>query len=470
MKKHLPCFRLFAALALAAALCLVPARAAEAAPSFSDVSPDAWYADAVAYVSEKGFMSGTGADAFSPGRAMTRGMLVTVLYRASGSPDLPEDAAPPVFQDVSSNAWYADAVAWSSVSGIAGGYGSGRFGPEDPVTRQQLAAILWRWAGSPESEGESQFQDAAEISPWAADAVDWCCAQGIMNGKPGQLFDPAGGATRAEAAAVLARYDQQNAEPEPTPEPEPAPEPEPEPAPEPEPEEPAAPLQPNRYDKTAFVTESGFLTYQGGTPSYVGIDVSDYQGRIDWDRVAAAGVDFVMVRIGYRGYTLGAIYQDTYCAYNIREALRVGLDVGIYFFSQATTVAEAEEEARQTLEWIRDYDITYPVVFDWERISNPYSRTNSTPGSTVTACAQRFCQLVEEAGYTAMTYANPSMAGSDLYLEELTEYPFWLAHYTNDWRPTSFRYHYDMWQYTSSGYVDGIEGRVDLDLCLTDWE
>lgn len=470
MKKQRPLFRFLAAALLAAALCCAPAYAAEPSAPFSDVSPDAWYADFVYYVRDEGLMSGTGPSAFSPNLAMTRGMLVTVLYRAAGSPSLPEASSAPLFQDVPADAWYAAGVSWAGQSGVVSGYGSGSFGPDDPVTRQQLAVILWRCAGSPEAGDNSPFQDEGEISSWALTAVNWTYAQGIMSGRPDHRFDPSGQATRAEAAAVLTRYDQQIAETEPEPEPTPEPEPVPEPEPDPEPELPTGTLLPNQYDKSAFVVENGFLTYQGNAPSYVGIDVSDYQGQIDWDRVAASGVRFAMIRVGYRGYTLGGIYQDTYCAYNIKEALRVGVDVGIYFFSQATTVAEAEEEALQTLEWIKNYDITYPVVFDWERISNPYSRTRSTSGATVTACAQRFCQMMEDAGYTAMTYGNPSMIGSDLLLSELTEYPFWLAHYTDGWRPTSFPYHFAMWQYTSSGHVDGIEGRVDLNLCLTDWQ
>lgn len=163
-------------------------------------------------------------------------------------------------------------------------------------------------------------------------------------------------------------------------------------------------IQPNTYDSSAFVVENGFLTYQGSTPSYVGIDVSSHQGWIDWERVAAAGVDFAMIRVGYCGYTAGRINQDPYWEHNIFGALNAGLDVGVYFYSQAITETEAREEALWTLDQIAGYDITYPVVFDWERVSGPYSRTSSTPTDTVTACAKAFCQMIEEAGYIAMTY------------------------------------------------------------------
>ena len=211
------------------------------------------------------------------------------------------------------------------------------------------------------------------------------------------------------------------------------------------------------------------MTYQGGTPSYVGVDVSTYQRTIDWPRVAAAGVDFAMIRVGYRGYTAGGIYMDNYWKRNITGALDAGLDVGVYFFSQATTPEEARQEALQTLEWIRGYNITYPIVFDWERITDSDSRTRNTSRQTVTDCAKAFCQTIEAAGYTAMTYGSPSATTSDIDLSQLTEYPFWLAHYTSGWQPTGYKKHFHMWQYTSSGYVDGISGRVDLNLCLTDW-
>ena len=110
------------------------------------------------------------------------------------------------------------------------------------------------------------------------------------------------------------------------------------------------------------------------------------------------------------------------------------------------------------------------MVFDWERQDKDDSRTQGAGGNTVTACALAFCKVISDAGYTPMTYGSPSkIYAGGLQLEELTQYPFWLAHYTRDWAPSSFRYHYHMWQYSSSGEVDGIEGRVDLDLCLTDW-
>ena len=186
--------------------------------------------------------------------------------------------------------------------------------------------------------------------------------------------------------------------------------------------------------------------------------------------MAASGVDFAMIRAGYRGYYNPTLNKDTYFDYNIQQALANGLEVGVYFFSQAITVEEAQQEAYLLLEWIRDYNITYPVVFDWESVNDEDSRTKDTDGETVTKCALAFCKIIEDAGYLPMTYGSPSkIYAGGIQLEYLQNYPFWLAHYTKDWTPSSFRYHYDMWQYSSTGSVPGIEGNVDLDLCLTDF-
>ena len=230
------------------------------------------------------------------------------------------------------------------------------------------------------------------------------------------------------------------------------------------------PVPANTYSAEDFVVAGGFLTYDGDGPSYVGVDVSAHQGEIDWEKVAAAGVEFAMIRAGYRGYTEGGIFQDEYFVQNMEGALAAGLKVGVYFFSQATSEQEAVEEARQVLEWIAPYDVTWPVVFVWERESQEGSRTLDTSGETITDCTIAFCREVEEAGCLPMVYFSPSKGYDELDLERLLDWPFCLAHYTQDWSATSFRYHFAMWQYTSTGTVDGISTNVDLNLCLTDFE
>lgn len=232
---------------------------------------------------------------------------------------------------------------------------------------------------------------------------------------------------------------------------------------------PTDPVPPNLYDSQAFKVEDGFLAYEGAEASLVGVDVSSYQQEIDWQAVAAAGVDFAMIRVGLRGYVYGNLVEDTRFRQNIEGALAAGLEVGVYFFSQAVNQIEAVEEALFLLERIEDYDITYPVVFDWERQDKEGSRTAETSGAVQTACAAMFCRAVEAAGYLPMVYASPSKAYDELDLAQLTRWPFWLAHYTDGWQPTGFRYHYSIWQYSCDGRVDGIPTPVDLNLCLTDF-
>ena len=188
---------------LAAALLLtaVPTVwAAEEDTGFSDVAADAWYAGAVEYARDNGLMSGTGSATFSPNAATSRAMLATVLYRAAGSPAAEGTAA---FSDVAADAWYADAVAWASENGIVSGYGNGLFGTNDPVSREQIATILWRYEGSPSAESGQDFADESAISGYASTAVDWARANGIISGREGNVFDPKGNATRAEVAAML---------------------------------------------------------------------------------------------------------------------------------------------------------------------------------------------------------------------------------------------------------------------------
>ena len=217
---------LSALLAAAMALSLT----ALAAPVFSDVPESAWYAEAVGFVRDAGLMSGTGEDAFAPNGTMTRAMLATVLYRKEGSPAV-EGEIP--FRDVAPGQWYSDAILWAGRNGIVGGYGDGLFGTNDNVTRQDMAAILWRYAGKPAAKAEAGFADVSSISSYAADAVNWARENGVLSGRDGNRFDPLGFAVRAELAAVLMNYVKMEEARAMQPEPEPQTEPEPQPAPEP---------------------------------------------------------------------------------------------------------------------------------------------------------------------------------------------------------------------------------------------
>ena len=171
---------------------------------FTDVKESDWYYSPVAYVYENGLMVGTTKTTFSPDAATTRGMVVTILWRQAGAPvaDYALD-----FTDVASDAYYAEAVRWAVSQGVAAGYGNGLFGPDDPITREQFAAILYRCAGSPAiPERVLDFIDAEQISPYAEDTLRWAVSEGLISGKGGGILDPQGEATRAQTAAMLMRY------------------------------------------------------------------------------------------------------------------------------------------------------------------------------------------------------------------------------------------------------------------------
>ena len=201
-----------AAYLLAAAILAAGGTAAGAAAEsntdtgFSDVDAGSWYADAVAYVRDNGLMSGTSDTTFEPDSTMTRAMLVTTLYRAAGSPPLGSENLGYPFADVPGDAWYADGVYWARQNGAVNGFTEEEFGPDAPVSREQIAAILWRYAGSPAAQAGTDFADEDAISAYAVQAVDWARANGVVNGSEGNQFLPQDHATRAEVATILRNY------------------------------------------------------------------------------------------------------------------------------------------------------------------------------------------------------------------------------------------------------------------------
>ena len=175
---------------------------------FTDVVSGSWYYDSVAYVYEQGLMGGTGEGRFSPDLTTSRAMIVTILYRLEGSPAVTGSAS---FADVASGQWYSDGVAWASANGIVTGYSNGSFGPDDTITREQMAAILYRYARYKGYDLSAQadldgYSDAAQVSAYAADAMEWAVGSGLITGTSGTTLSPAGSATRAQAAVILARF------------------------------------------------------------------------------------------------------------------------------------------------------------------------------------------------------------------------------------------------------------------------
>ncbi len=221
----------------------------------------------------------------------------------------------------------------------------------------------------------------------------------------------------------------------------------------------------NPYNKDAFSTdEKGRAIYEADRGrARAGVDVSTHQKDIDWQAVAADGIEFAMLRLGHRGYTEGGLFLDQTFEQNLRGALDAGLEVGVYFFSQAVTPEEAEEEADYVLAALDGQALTFPVAFDWEYITEDEARTDGLDGTAMTRCAAAFCKRIEEAGYRPAVYFNRTQGYLHYDLRELKDYDLWLAEYAV---PPDFYYRFDLWQYSDSGRVDGIQGDVDLDLAF----
>ena len=222
----------------------------------------------------------------------------------------------------------------------------------------------------------------------------------------------------------------------------------------------------NRYEPEKFSTDSrGRVDYQGaGYEVLTGIDVSAHQGSVQWDRVAADGIDYAMLRIGYRGYgSSGVLKSDDCFEANLKGVQQAGLGVGVYFFSQAVSVEEARQEARYVLERLGGRKLDFPVVFDWEYIGHDTARTDGVKGPLITEMALAFCEEIRKGGYEPMVYTNQHLGYLEYDLRKLSGLPLWLAEYNS--RP-GFYYDFSMWQYTEKGHVDGVQGKADLDLCF----
>ncbi|MBO4419705.1 MAG: lysozyme [Oscillospiraceae bacterium] len=213
----------------------------------------------------------------------------------------------------------------------------------------------------------------------------------------------------------------------------------------------------------SHLSAEDFTLDEKGRPAYpgavLGVDVSAHQQEIDWERVRADGVSFAILRIGYRGYSEGGLKTDGQFAANYVGARNVGLPVGVYFYSQATSEAEAREEAAYVLKLLDGVPLELPVFFDWEEVSQ--GRTGGKANSDVGAWALTFCKAITQGGYQAGVYFNQRYGYSIMHLENLTDYAFWIAEYKDS---QSFSFQTDFWQFTGQGHVDGIDVIVDMNL------
>ncbi|MCD8038377.1 MAG: hypothetical protein LUE96_04760 [Lachnospiraceae bacterium] len=192
----------------------------------------------------------------------------------------------------------------------------------------------------------------------------------------------------------------------------------------------------------------------------LGIDVSKWNNEIDWELVKAEGVDFAIIRCGYRGSSTGWLIEDPYFYKNLEGAKKAGIRVGVYFFSQAVDLVEAVEEASMVVTLLGDTELDYPVFIDTESAGGN-GRADNLDINTRTAVINAFCRTIENAGYTAGVYASRNWYLGNINMDELGSWKIWLAEYR---QTPEYEGRYDLWQYTSSGAIAGIEGRVDLNV------
>ncbi len=230
-------------------------------------------------------------------------------------------------------------------------------------------------------------------------------------------------------------------------------------------------LKQNSYDDANLnILESGEYQYvvDGQVVTHKGIDVSRFQGKIDWQAVAADGVEFAFIRVGNRGYGTGKLVEDSKFDDNMQGALDAGINVGVYIYSQAVTEDEIREEFRMVMDKIAPYNVNCPIVFDVEKTADSSGRMNQLSVEERTNLTLLFCQLVEEAGHKPIIYHNVEMGALMIDVATLENYDKWLAYYNDD---MYYPYEYKIWQYSDKGRVNGIDGDVDLNICFEPfWE
>lgn len=232
-------------------------------------------------------------------------------------------------------------------------------------------------------------------------------------------------------------------------------------------------LKKNEYkqDNLKVDAESGLFSYYDGdrVVSHKGIDVSKFQGKIDWQKVAGAGVEFAFIRVGNRGYGVnGKMVEDDCADQNMDGAAENGIPYGVYFFTQAINEEEMLEEANFVIEKIKDRVLKLPVVIDVERVTPADGRMNALSAEERTRLVKLFCETIEKAGHKVMIYHNLETGALMLNLEQLEQYDKWFASYSEEFYNP---YAYKVWQYSPKGRVDGIDADVDLNISFSKfWE
>ena len=224
----------------------------------------------------------------------------------------------------------------------------------------------------------------------------------------------------------------------------------------------------HNYDWSKLSKTNGMYKYEDDNyTSKLGIDVSSHQKDINWKKVKEAGIDFVIIRIGYRGYgESGKVTIDSYFEKNYEGARAAGLDVGVYFFSQAITVDEVKEEAEFVFKHLKGKEISYPVVYDLEKIKNEPARTDNLTSEQINDMTLEFCNLVKEKGYTPSVYGNSKTFTTKMALEKFNDIDKWYAGYpeAGNYDYPFYPYEFNLWQYTETGTLPGVNTQVDINI------
>ena len=405
--------------------------------TYSDVKPTDWFYDYVMELSADGIVNGNDDGTYAPNRATSTGEMLKLVLLATGH----REQAPTGKHWASGYGTYALSMSFLSRDQAEA--------LDSPISRLDAARFAAKALGYGASGAAAPFADVNDGYVTALYEAGIFIGTDV-NGQ--KLFYPASSITRAEVATIVWRIYQLSS---------------------------LGQKQKiyyndyvldvldgvpvNSYDKSAFSRSGSVMSYSGaGVRTRLGIDVSQYQGDVDWTAVASSGVEFVIARVGGRGYTEGKIYEDAKFHEYADGAARAGLQVGAYFFSQAVSVEEAREEAYYVLEQLRGHYITGPVVFDWEVIGKSSARTYGIETGVLCECAKTFCDIIRAAGYDTMVYINRYAGYVKYDLSEIVDYPLWFAQYDVD--APDFYYDFTMWQYTSKGSIPGIKGNVDMDL------
>jgi len=225
----------------------------------------------------------------------------------------------------------------------------------------------------------------------------------------------------------------------------------------------------NKYDVNGFESKDSLMKYydDGKCISYMGVYISKDTGEVDFNKLKKAGVQFVMIQAGTRGYGTGQIKLDDMFLDNLQGATEAGLDIGVTFFSQATTNEEALEEANLVYENIQDFQITYPIAFDMERISGDVARTDRLTREEKSNLALCFLDALKNVGYKGIIYGDKEWLMKEINLSTVGAYDIWLS---QEGTKPDYPYKYSIWQYTQRGTIDGIKGDANLNVCLINYK